>query len=262
MLHSPARWTAPLGAVVFVVLWIVGEAGRGPWPDLLWFIVPSAVMIGAAPFVPFLSLALIMLVPALQLFGVVVHPAANTWPIYLAMPVTAFLLGAVAERSARRFTLVAGFAAVLQVAYLMAVPGGGQHGWASWTGEWRRYSENPHEQDFIAIVLIGVGGYFGAWSIGILIRLGASGRLSRIAALLGADVPGPSIRSVIAGLSPRELEIFDLIARGLSNAEIAAHEHISEATVKSHVSSILRKLDLRSRTQLAAHAYSKGLLFD
>lgn len=61
-------------------------------------------------------------------------------------------------------------------------------------------------------------------------------------------------------LSPRELEVLRLIARGLSNREIAQELVISEKTVKTHASSILSKLGLASRTQAALHAMRLGLV--
>lgn len=62
------------------------------------------------------------------------------------------------------------------------------------------------------------------------------------------------------GLTPREKEILMRAAAGLSNAEIATIEHLSEATVKTHVSRILAKLRLRDRVQLVVYAYEHGLL--
>jgi NarL family two-component system response regulator LiaR len=60
-------------------------------------------------------------------------------------------------------------------------------------------------------------------------------------------------------LSERELEVLRLIARGMSNQEIADDLVVGEATVRSHVSAILRKLQLASRTQAALYALREGL---
>jgi NarL family two-component system response regulator LiaR len=62
------------------------------------------------------------------------------------------------------------------------------------------------------------------------------------------------------GLTTRELEVIRLVARGRSNHEIAQELVISEKTVKTHVSSILGKLNLEDRTQLAIHAIKSGLV--
>ncbi|MDP9424578.1 MAG: response regulator transcription factor [Actinomycetota bacterium] len=116
-----------------------------------------------------------------------------------------------------------------------------------------------------------------AGALGYLLKDTSSGELvsaiekaSRGEVLLGGYVASKvvsELRRVTGGtakgnptgaLSERELEVLRLVAAGFSNREIARELYITEGTVKNHISNVLRKLDLRDRTQAAFYAVERG----
>ena len=107
----------------------------------------------------------------------------------------------------------------------------------------------PEEQLIAAIRVVAGGGALYAPTV-----------TRRLIGQFAKRAAPPKVPAALAELTEREREVLGLLARGRSNSEIAAELFMSEHTAKSHVSSILRKLDLRDRIQAVVLAYETGLV--
>jgi DNA-binding NarL/FixJ family response regulator len=88
----------------------------------------------------------------------------------------------------------------------------------------------------------------------------APGITRRLLDLVATRLPPTTPPASVSDLTERELDVTRLVARGLSNAEIASELVVSETTVKTHVAHVLQKLGLRDRVQVVVFAYESGLV--
>lgn len=109
--------------------------------------------------------------------------------------------------------------------------------------------DNPADQLITAIRVVSRGDALLAPSI-----------TRRLLSEFSRHVPPTAKPEQLRSLTERELDVFKLIARGLSNTEISGNLHISETTVRTHVGHILTKLGLRDRVQAVVLAYDTGLV--
>ena len=137
-------------------------------------------------------------------------------------------------------------------------------------GEWKRAAERWHElgcpyDEALALAESGEADPLrrAHEQLGSLGAAPAAASVARRLRELGERVPRgprPKTQATPAGLTPRELEVLELLAEGLPNAEIAEHLVVSPRTVDHHVSAILRKLDVRTRGEAGAQAVRRGLI--
>ena len=126
--------------------------------------------------------------------------------------------------------------------------------------------DSPPEEMLAAVRTVHAGdAVIGASSTRRLLRhigpmLGAPAEPSGSAAPTSLPAVSRPSPNVLSELTPREREVFELMASGLSNAEIAAHFVVSEATVKTHVGRVLTKTGARDRVQVVVLGYQLGIV--
>jgi DNA-binding NarL/FixJ family response regulator len=125
-------------------------------------------------------------------------------------------------------------------------------------------SSSLDDQRVLAAVRAGADGYIlKASRVGELIQTivrVAQGQRVLDSAVTRVLVEHLHAADPLASLSAREREVFDQLARGRSNGEIATALHVGEATVRTHVASVLDKLSLRDRTQAIIYALKRGVI--
>lgn len=259
-----ASWSlAPITGLIALAIWL-GLAGLDrldvvPLRDesFATSAYGVAVMVGFAAAIalgrvrPAWAIILAMVLLVVQLSFWPARFSQLSWTGYvLLLPLPAFLSRSTPPER-RRLMLAAVLACGVTVGALLTVPA------LSISGRWGTLSgkDLAGGLDAVAVcVIISVAASWLSWRAGRprVVPVDRPERVARSTAENGD--------AALAALSPREREVFDLVARGRSNAEVAAHAFISEATVKTHVGNILKKLGLSSRSELIAFAWGNRLL--
>ena len=216
-------------------------------PYALAIMVGFVLVIAVSTHRPTWALALLTTLLVLQIFFWPARFSQIAWTGYLALAVVPALISRSGRTTRRPLMLAITLAASIAVGSLLTLPA------LSVSGEWGTITGKD------------VAGSLDATAIWTAVAL----LVTVLSWRIGRPRPAPSVSDhdraedrghLISDLSPREREMFELVATGRSNAEIAASSYIGETTVKTHVSSILAKLGLSSRSELIAFAWSNGLL--
>lgn len=174
----------------------------------------------------------------------------TSWVAYLLLlPAVVIISRSVRERN-RTTHLTGVIACALAVAALLSIPALSFKG-TEGTITGSPWPSAPAVQSLAICIVICVGLALAGWALGRPKHVAASAA--------GESLQQPSDPG-FESLSPRERDIFRLVARGLSNADVAKELFVSEATVKTHVGSVLGKLSLTSRNELIVYAYERGII--
>jgi signal transduction histidine kinase len=159
------RLAAPVAAAVFVLLWTVAEAGRGDLVENVVVFGLFGIAIGLSVWMPWTSVGVLTVVPALQLAGWIEPPGSTTWPTYLAIAFVAFFAAFARSVAVRLVVLAAAGLASGLAAIAMAVPTLARpYVWSSWVG-----GGQGTKTDVITLAASLFGAAAAAWAVGIFL---------------------------------------------------------------------------------------------
>jgi signal transduction histidine kinase len=245
-------WVPPLAGIIYLVLWVVAEAGRDIDTVAIVFAL-FAVAIGISVWRPLASLAVFVVVPTLQILGLVYPPSATSWPAYGAAAIVAFLVGFSGSRRARYLALGIGAVAVALIAYRLALPSAGENSWSSWTGMIAVGRRHPLQEDFLTLLLAGFGIYAAAWALGVgFANVMQIRRISRV--LISAETRLEEADFELRLAQDRERisrDVHDALAHSLAIVVSQAEGALALRSVKPEVvGDSLRNIATVSRTAL------------
>ncbi|QJU54197.1 histidine kinase [Herbiconiux sp. KACC 21604] len=211
----------PAIGLIYALLWVNAEIGRAP--DLGFYLTLGAyaVAIAVSRWFTTVSLAIVVLVPVLQLVGLLSPPTSTAWPLYEAVIVVAFAAGCSPSRRVRWAGLAAGLVQAA-VAALVLVFGGD---WLSWTGGAELLTGSPPSPGssprliwVIVLLVLGALVFLTAWGAGLLLHISRRRRREREllaeteAELAVADVELRSVRE----RDEIAQEVHDVLAHSLA----------------------------------------------
>jgi DNA-binding CsgD family transcriptional regulator len=270
----------PVVGAAFTGLWLLAEFARQPNFVVFALLGIAIALSRLAP-----RIALVMLFAALAAATVAIatfpglpasgdlthtgypmtplHPiTANDWPAYAAVLVVPALVAIWATRRSLRVSLIAAIVGAIWLAALIASTNEVQWNHGNLI-RWVALPINEELRAFLAfamiLLIVGLALWAMGWLVGGVVRFVRTLMRDPVIRVRINDAFGLG-RDEGPALTARERDVLLLVSDGKSNAEIAAALFLSEATVKSHLRSILTKLGLKSRTEIVAHAWRTGMV--
>ncbi|WP_275505164.1 response regulator transcription factor [Agromyces chromiiresistens] len=210
---------------------------------------------------PWVAVAILGAILVCQLLFWPARFSQTGWVAYLILLPVPYLLAESSPVRHRRWLLASVITGALAVAALLTLPSLSMSGvWGTINGQ--PWDAPPLWPDIATWTVVCVAAALGMWALGSRSARARREDSTSASPLVKTAPAAPSIAPPegLDLLSPREREIFVLVAAGMTNAEIARRAFIAETTVKSHVSSILGKMDASSRSELIALAHAGGLI--